>query len=69
MQKKHFEFIASVIKAMPSFAPNLRAQKASCASAFAVALAKTNPRFDATKFIKACDVAPDCDGVPIWVKD
>jgi len=54
MQKKHFEFIASVIKAMPDFAPSLRAQKASCAQAFALALAKANSRFNVEKFVIAC---------------
>ena len=54
MITKHFEFIAATIKAMPDHAPSLRAQKLSCANAFAVALARTNPRFDTGRFLKAC---------------
>ena len=54
MTKKHFEFIAATIAAMPTFAPSLRAQKDSCARAFADALARENPRFDRARFLKAC---------------
>jgi len=54
MTKKDFQFIANVIAAMPSHAPSLRAQKASCAQAFALALGKTNPRFNTEKFVTAC---------------
>jgi len=59
MTKKHFEFIAATIAAMPDFADTLRAQKASCASSFADALQKTNPRFDRARFIKACNLRAD----------
>lgn len=54
MTKKHFEFIAATIAAMPGHAPSLRAQKESCARSFADALTKENPRFDRARFLKAC---------------
>jgi hypothetical protein len=54
MTKKHFELIASTIAAMPSHAPSLRAQKQSCALAFADRLAKEFPRFNRDTFLKAC---------------
>lgn len=54
MTKRDFEFIAATIKTMPDFSPNLRAQKASCTSLFSEALGKANPRFNVTKFFKAC---------------
>jgi len=53
MEHRHFAFIAATIAAMPDFAPSLRAQKESVTSAFADALAKTNPRFDRDRFIAA----------------
>lgn len=56
MTKKHFQFVADVIAAMPSHAPSLRAQKASCANAFANAFAGENPRFDKERFLAACDL-------------
>lgn len=56
MTKKHFQIIAETIAAMPSFAPNLRAQKESCARAFADRLARENPRFDRARFLAACGV-------------
>jgi hypothetical protein len=54
LEHRHFAFIAATIKGMPDHAPSLRAQKASCACAFAAACAKTNPRFDQARFLKAC---------------
>lgn len=54
MTRKHFEFIAATIAAMPTHAATLRTQKRSCALAFADALAKENPRFDRERFLKAC---------------
>tara|TARA_R110000822_G_scaffold143591_2_gene281945 strand:+ start:127 stop:315 length:189 start_codon:yes stop_codon:yes gene_type:complete len=51
MTKKHFEFIAQTIAAMPTFSPALRDQRRSCALAFASALAAANPRFD--RFVEA----------------
>ena len=54
MTRKHFEFIAATIAAMPSHAPSLRSAKRSCALSFADALAKENPRFDRERFLKAC---------------
>lgn len=59
MSKKHFEFIAGVIAAMPDHAASLRAQKASCARAFAEALAKENPKFNPSLFLKACKLRED----------
>lgn len=59
MTKKHFEFIAATIAAMPDFAASLRNQKASCATTFADALQKENPKFDRALFIKACNLRSD----------
>jgi hypothetical protein len=56
LQHRHFSFIAAVIAAMPDHAPSLRAQRASCASAFADACTQSNPRFDRARFLKACGV-------------
>lgn len=56
MTKKHFELVARVIKSMPSFAPTLRAQRASCANAFADEFERENPRFDRARFLAACGV-------------
>ena len=53
MTKKHFEFIAQTIAAMPTFSPALRDQRRSCALAFASALAATNPRFNRDRFVEA----------------
>ena len=58
MTRKHFEFIASTIAAMPTHAATLRTQKRSCALAFADALASQNPRFDRGRFLKACGEEP-----------
>lgn len=58
MTKKDFEFIARVIAGMPDHAPTLRAQKASCARAFADALEKENPKFNTALFLKACNLKP-----------
>ncbi len=57
LQHRHFSFIAAVIAAMPSHAASLRAQRESCASAFADACARSNPRFDRGRFLKACGVS------------
>lgn len=54
MTKKDFEFIASVIHNMPSHADSLRAQRQSCAAAFAERLAEINPRFNRERFLEAC---------------
>lgn len=56
MTRKDFELIADVIAKMPSFAPNLRAAKASAASAFADRLKLVNPLFDRARFMEACGV-------------
>jgi hypothetical protein len=53
MTKKHFEFIAATIAAMPAFSPTLRDQKRSCALAFAKALQETNPKFQRERFLDA----------------
>ncbi len=58
MTKKDFEFIARVISDMPDHAATLRAQKASCAQAFADALKRENPAFKPTLFLKACNLKP-----------
>ena len=54
LEHRHFAFIAAVIAAMPNHAASLRAQKRSTALAFADAYAKTNPRFDRARFMRAC---------------
>ena len=59
MTKKHFEFIARTIAAMPSFAPSLRTQKASCARAFADSLELCNPKFNRDRFLAACGLDAD----------
>src|SRR6266576_1250110 len=56
MQHRHFAFIANVIASLPTHAPSLRAQKSSIASAFAAALAETNPNFDRARFFTAVGV-------------
>lgn len=59
LQHRHFAFIAAVIAAMPSHAASLRAQKSSVANSFAEACARTNPRFDRRRFMKACGETAD----------
>ena len=54
MTRKQFQIIANIIAAMPTHKPSLRAQKRSCALAFANGLAKENPRFNLDKFLAAC---------------
>ena len=54
MTHQHFRTIAAIIRAMPTHAPTLRAQRESCASAFADALSLTNPRFNRARFLSAC---------------
>ena len=61
MTRKDFVLIAATIRAMPTHAPTLRAQQASCATAFADALALTNPRFDRARFLAACSPTPTED--------
>lgn len=56
LEHRHFSFIAGVIKAMPSHAASLRAQRRSTAVAFADACAGTNQRFDRARFMRACGV-------------
>ena len=56
MQHRHMAFIANVIAELPTHAPSLRAHKASITSAFAEALAKTNPNFDRARFFNAVGV-------------
>jgi hypothetical protein len=53
MTRKDFIFIADVIRSMPNHAPNLRAQRESCAAAFADRLGETNPRFNRELFVQA----------------
>lgn len=54
LEHRHFAFIASVIAAMPAHAATLRTQQRSCALAFADACAKSNPKFDRARFMRAC---------------
>lgn len=53
MTRKDFIFIAEVIRDMPTYTPSLRAQRESCAVAFADRLPETNPLFDRDRFLKA----------------
>jgi hypothetical protein len=53
MSRKDFIFIASIIRDMPTHAPSLRAQRESCARAFAEKLGATNPNFKADLFFAA----------------
>lgn len=53
MTRKDFIFIADVIRSMPTHAPTLRAQRESCARAFADRLGETNPRFNRELFFQA----------------
>jgi hypothetical protein len=53
MTRAHFRLIADIINDMPDHAPTLRAQKTAVARAFAAGLRKTNPAFDASRFITA----------------
>jgi hypothetical protein len=57
LEKRHFEFIAETIARLPIHAPTLRAQRDSTARAFASALASTNDKFNADRFLRACGVA------------
>ena len=61
MTHQHFRVIAAVIRGMPTSPLLLRAQQAYCASAFADALARTNPRFDRARFLAACTPTEDID--------
>lgn len=54
LQHRHFAVIAGIIASMPDHAATLRAAKRSVAMQFADKLAGTNPRFDRTRFLKAC---------------
>jgi len=54
MTHQHFAYLAAVVRAMPSHAPNLRAQKESVTSALAEALRLTNPNFSRARFVAAC---------------
>jgi hypothetical protein len=53
MTRKDFIFIADVIRSMPTHAPSLRAQRESCANAFADRLGETNERFNKQLFVQA----------------
>jgi hypothetical protein len=50
------ELIARTLEAMPSHAASLRAPRIATAHAFADALAKEFPDFDATRFLVACNL-------------
>ncbi len=51
MTRRDYILIAEIIKGMPSHAPNLRAQRISCAHAFANRLAELNPAFNSAMFM------------------
>lgn len=54
MTRKDFQFIADVIKSMPTHAPALRTARRSAAHSFADALPRVNARFDRERFLAAC---------------
>jgi hypothetical protein len=54
MTRSHFQFIADIIRDMPTHAPTLRAQKISVANKFAKELKRTNPNFKDGTFLEAC---------------
>lgn len=56
MNKEQIDFIAAIIKGMPSFAPSLRSQKASCARAFMNAIDNQINNFDSEQFLIDCGV-------------
>ena len=64
LQRRHFEFIARTIKSINvpgtesdlAYLAVIDAIRAKLAEAFASELAATNPKFDQTRFIKACGV-------------
>ena len=56
MLRKNESLIARVIDGLPSFHPNLRAQRRSCYLAFREALKRENPHFDEFRFKMACNM-------------
>ena len=62
MQRRHFEFIAEVLRTQVRRLSNLDAPAGSAfnadavALAFADGLAATNPNFDRVRFLRACGV-------------
>lgn len=55
LQHRHFCFIASVLSELPDHADSLRTQKQSVINAFVAACRRSNSRFDADRFIEACN--------------
>lgn len=54
LQHRHFAFIAQTIKAIPDH-PQFRSYlREHAAKTFADACARTNPRFDRARFLRAC---------------
>lgn len=60
MHNQEIKFIEEVIRKMPDFAPSLRTQKASVASAFAEALNQKTAGFgfSSAEFLINCGVNP-----------
>lgn len=54
LEHRHFSFIASVIASLVD-TYDQPLDKADVAEAFASACARTNPRFDAQRFLAACE--------------
>lgn len=52
MQHRHFATIATIIREMPDMSEDNR----SLAEYFADRLAGTNPNFDRSRFLRACEV-------------
>lgn len=53
LEHRHFAFIAAVIEKMQWLLPD---EQRKVANAFANACARTNPRFDRARFLRACNV-------------
>lgn len=53
MTRNHYQIIADIINEMPTFNATLRTQRESTAQAFAKGLKRTNPNFDADRFLTA----------------
>lgn len=56
LTREAYSLIARVLAEMPSFAPNLRAQRRSCYNSFVERLKQDNPRFDEFKFRLAANM-------------
>jgi hypothetical protein len=58
LKRRHFEFIAELVRALPADTLLSPSQRAQVARAFCNRLALTNPKFDKARFLRACGVDP-----------